>query len=173
MSQWVSSTAVHPSTLSMKLADLPQLSTAILSQMSFLQNLCLSRKRISTSPLISLVMCLIMRHTIETKDRSLYGSDVHDPCKDGAVYQRHDDEDVPVYRSRLRTIDRQVVRIGKETTIEEIAELKRQLENANKQSRDFSAEQATRTAEDDELDRRLHELKRRAKRVQDDIDYVL
>src|SRR5258706_10564531 len=64
MSQWVSSTAVHPFILPMKLTDLPQLSTAILSRKSFLQNSCLPRKRISTSPLISFVISLRMRRTI-------------------------------------------------------------------------------------------------------------
>ena len=106
------------------------------------------------------------------KERSFYGNDIHEPRKDGTVYMRHDDKDTPVYRSKLRTIDRQAVRTGKESATEDIAELQRQLENANKQLEDFSTEQAKRTAEDEELDCRLRELKRRVKRVKDDIDYI-
>ena len=141
----------------------------MLSRMSFLQDSCLPRKSVSTTPLIYFV--IIRNETYnrannggelsqsERKDRSLYGNDFHDLCKYGTTHQHHDD------RSKLRTIDRQVVCIWKETIIEDIAELQRQLENTNKRLRGFSDEQAMCTAQDDKLDRRLHELKRRVKRV--------
>ncbi|KAG8833257.1 hypothetical protein FRC17_011032 [Serendipita sp. 399] len=107
------------------------------------------------------------------KVRTFYGSNgTQDARKDGAAYKHDDEEDVNVYRSRDRHIDRRAVRTGTESPSSDLAEMQRQLETAAKRIDRVTTEQAARSAEDDELDRELEELRRRVKRVQDDLDYV-
>ncbi|KAG8868591.1 hypothetical protein FRC20_003109 [Serendipita sp. 405] len=107
------------------------------------------------------------------KVRTFYGSNgTQDARKDGAAYKHDDEEDVPVHRSSARYVDRRAVRTGAESPTSDLAEMQRQLENAAKRIDRVTTEQAARTAEDDALDRELEDLRRRVKRVQDDLDYV-
>lgn len=107
------------------------------------------------------------------KVRSFYGNNgPQDSRKDGANYKHDDDEDVPVHRSSSRYVDRKAVRAGTESPSADLAEMQRQLENAAKRIDKVTAEQAARSMEDEDLEREMDELRRRVKRVQDDLDYV-
>ncbi|KAH7317531.1 hypothetical protein B0J17DRAFT_724373 [Rhizoctonia solani] len=87
--------------------------------------------------------------------------------KDGTVY-RHDDTDVKGYKSAARHIDRSRVRFGEDSPSSDLADMKRQLENASK----ALDKAAARDQYDDDLDQEMDELKSEIRRVQDDLDYV-
>jgi actin cytoskeleton-regulatory complex protein PAN1 len=107
------------------------------------------------------------------KVRSFYGNNgTQEARRDGASYIHDDNEDVPVHKSSSRYVDRKAVRAGTESPSSDLAEMQRQLENAAKRIDKVTAEQAARSAEDEELEREMEELRRRVKRVQDDLDYV-
>lgn len=107
------------------------------------------------------------------KQRTFYGNNgTQDARKDGTNYKHQDDDDEPAYRPRDRHVDRRAVSTGKESPAQDLAEMQRQLENAAKRIDKVSAEQAARSAEDEALDRELDDLRRRVKRVQDDLDYA-
>ncbi|ELU37384.1 protein binding protein [Rhizoctonia solani AG-1 IA] len=87
--------------------------------------------------------------------------------KDGTVY-RHDDTDVKGYKSAARHIDRSRVRFGDDSPSSDLADMKRQLENASK----ALDKAAARDQYEDDLDQEMDELKSEIRRVQDDLDYV-
>ncbi|KIM28843.1 hypothetical protein M408DRAFT_8613 [Serendipita vermifera MAFF 305830] len=109
------------------------------------------------------------RGKVRTFDRS---NGMQDARKDGANYKHDDEEEVPVYRSSSRYVDRKAVRAGTESPSADLAEMQRQLENAAKRIDKVTAEQAARSQEDEDLEQEMEEVRRRVKRVQDDLEYV-
>ena len=94
--------------------------------------------------------------------------------QDATIY-KHDDEYTPpggVYQPRSRHIDRDTVRTRSDDPTDDISVMKRQLENTAKMLDRSNEENASRTREDDELERERSDLRYRIKRLQDDLDYV-
>jgi hypothetical protein len=71
-------------------------------------------------------------------------------------------------------VDRSAVRSNSETEspAADLSDMKKQLENTAKMLDRASEENASRTAEDEALDREMSDLKYRVKRVQEDLEYV-
>ena len=94
--------------------------------------------------------------------------------QDATVYKHNDDHTPPggVYQPRSRHIDRDTVRTRSDDPTDDLSVMKRQLENTAKMLDRTSEENATRTREDDELEREMSDLRYRIKRLQDDLDYV-
>ncbi|KAF8589690.1 hypothetical protein K439DRAFT_300209 [Ramaria rubella] len=91
--------------------------------------------------------------------------------KDGTIY-RHNEDEVSSYKPSNRHIDRRTVRTGAESPSTDLNEMRRQLENTSKMLEKATAESASRTAEDEALDKEMEDLRYRVRRVQDDLDYV-
>jgi len=90
--------------------------------------------------------------------------------RDATIY-KHSDSEPPggFYKPRSRHVDRDAVRRTDDVSpSSDLSDMKRQLANTA-QMLDRASEA---TAEDEELDREMDDLKYRVKRVQDDIDYV-
>lgn len=98
-------------------------------------------------------------------------SDAANSRKDGTIY-KYNEEEFSGYKPSNRHLDRRTVRTGNESPSSDLSEMRRQLENASKLLDKASAESASRTAEDDALDKEMEDLKYRVRRVQDDLDYV-
>ena len=94
--------------------------------------------------------------------------------QDATVYKHNDDHTPPggVYQPRSRHIDRDTVRTRSDDPTDDLSVMKRQLENTAKLLDRTAEESATRTREDDELEREMSDLRYRIKRLQDDLDYV-
>ena len=93
--------------------------------------------------------------------------------KDGTVYKYTDDGDsTEYYQSRSRHIDRRNVRVGNESPANDLESMKRQLANTAQMLDRATEESASRTAEDEALDREMEDLRYRVRRVQEDLDYV-
>ncbi|KAI0689841.1 hypothetical protein BC835DRAFT_1407733 [Cytidiella melzeri] len=111
------------------------------------------------------------------KERSFHGSSAPGAGKrqDATVY-KHTDDTPPggFYQSRYRTVDRAAIRTASDSNSpsSDLSDLKRTLENTAKQLDRNAEESASRTKEDEELDREMADLKYRVKRLQEDLDYV-
>ena len=94
--------------------------------------------------------------------------------QDATVYKHNDDHTPPggVYQPRSRHIDRDTVRTRSDDPADDLSVIKRQLENTAKLFDRTAEESATRTREDDELEREMSDIRYRIKRLQDDLDYV-
>ena len=94
--------------------------------------------------------------------------------QDATVYKHNDDHTPPggVYQPRSRHIDRDTVRTRSDDPTDDLSVMKRQLENSAKMLDRMTEENASRTREDDELDREMSDLRYRIKRLQDDLDYA-
>ena len=105
--------------------------------------------------------------------RSFNGSvsDSANTRKDGTIY-RHREDEVSSYKPSNRHFDRRTVRTGNESPSADLNEMRRQLENTSKLLEKASAESASRTAEDEALEKEMEDLRYRVRRVQDDLDYV-
>ncbi|KDQ59802.1 hypothetical protein JAAARDRAFT_56764 [Jaapia argillacea MUCL 33604] len=92
--------------------------------------------------------------------------------QDATVY-RHQDTDVGgVYQPRSRHLDRSTVRVGNESPADDLTDLKRQLDNTAKMLDQATEDDASRSAEDEALEREMSDLRYRVKRVREDLDYV-
>ncbi|KAL6308638.1 hypothetical protein BKA93DRAFT_822360 [Sparassis latifolia] len=111
------------------------------------------------------------------RDRSLHSTSVPGAGgrQDATVY-KYNDESPPggFYQPRSRHVDRSAIRTSSEndSPSAELDDMKRQLENTAKMLDRAATENASRTAEDEELDREMADLKYKVKRVQEDLDYV-
>lgn len=99
------------------------------------------------------------------KARSFHENPVA-PKKDATAY-KHDDADVPGYKSSSRHLDRKTVRYEGQSATDDLSEMKRQLENTQKMLDKQSADDD----EDRELEREMDDLRYRIRRIQDDIEY--
>ncbi|SPO31627.1 related to Intersectin 1 [Ustilago trichophora] len=100
-----------------------------------------------------------------SKARSFHENPVA-PKKDATAY-KHDDADVPSYKSSSRHLDRKTVRYEGQSATDDLSEMKRQLENTQK----MLDKQGVEDDEDRELEREMDDLRYRIRRVQDDIEY--
>jgi hypothetical protein len=94
--------------------------------------------------------------------------------QDATVY-KHNDEYTPpggVYQPRSRHVDRDTVRTRSDDPTDDLSVMKRQLENTAKMLDRTNEESASRTREDDELEREMADLRPRIKRLQKDLDHV-
>lgn len=87
-------------------------------------------------------------------------------------YKEDDDDSGSYYQSKARHVDRRNVRTGNETPHEDLSILKRQLEDTQKRLDKATTDSASRSAEDEALDREMDDLRYRVKRVQEDLEYV-
>ncbi|CCM04566.1 uncharacterized protein FIBRA_06747 [Fibroporia radiculosa] len=95
--------------------------------------------------------------------------------QDATVYKYNDDSPPGgYYQPRSRHVDRSAVRTASESEnpAADLSEMKRQLENTAKMLDRASEENASRTAEDEALEREMADLRYRVNRVKDDLDYV-
>ncbi|TDL18518.1 hypothetical protein BD410DRAFT_497704 [Rickenella mellea] len=93
--------------------------------------------------------------------------------KDGTVYKHQDDSGgEEYYQSRSRHINRNDVRVGDESPAADLEDMKRQLANTQKMLDKAVDENKSRTAEDEELDREMEDLRYRVKRVKEDLEYA-
>ncbi|KAI0085934.1 hypothetical protein BDY19DRAFT_963763 [Irpex rosettiformis] len=111
------------------------------------------------------------------KDRSFHSQGAYGAGgrQDATVY-KHSDDAPPggFYKSRYRTVDRSAIRTASESNSpsSDLSDLKRTLENTAKALDRNAEDYASRTKEDEELDREMSDLKYRVKRLQEDLDYV-
>ncbi|TFY71306.1 hypothetical protein EVG20_g1705 [Dentipellis fragilis] len=93
--------------------------------------------------------------------------------QDATVYKHTDDEPAGGYYTR-RHVDRASVMTDREraSPAGDLSDMKRQLENTAKMLDRAAEDSASRTAEDDALEREMSDLRYRVKRVQDDLEYV-
>ncbi|KAI0044289.1 hypothetical protein FA95DRAFT_1497317 [Auriscalpium vulgare] len=110
------------------------------------------------------------------KDRSFYSTGAGAGGRQDATVYRHS-EDQPAggfYTPRSRHVDRSTVRSTSErdSPSADLSDMKRQLESTASMLDRATAESASRTAEDEALDREMDDLKWRVKRVQEDLDYI-
>ncbi|KAG8968021.1 hypothetical protein FRC03_008886 [Tulasnella sp. 419] len=107
------------------------------------------------------------------KSRSLYDSSPSGGAarKDGSAYV-FNDSDVKGYRSNSRHVDRKTVRYGGESAVDDLSEMKRQLQNTAFKLDKDADEAASRTEEDEQLDEEMDDVKYRVRRVQEDLDRV-
>jgi hypothetical protein len=109
------------------------------------------------------------------KERSFNGSSAGAGGRQDATVYKHTDSEPPggFYTPRSRHIDRSAVRSrDDDSPSADISDMKRQLEDAAKMLDRAAEADASRTAEDEALDREMSDLKYRVKRVQDDLEYV-
>lgn len=93
--------------------------------------------------------------------------------KDATVYKYSEEGDSDsYYKSSSRHVDRRNVRVGNESPAEDLSSIKRQLEDTASRLDKASEESASRTAQDEALDRELDDLRYRVRRVQEDLEYV-
>ncbi|THH31859.1 hypothetical protein EUX98_g2302 [Antrodiella citrinella] len=96
--------------------------------------------------------------------------------QDATVYKYTDDSSPPggFYQPRSRHVDRSAIRTASESNSPsaDLDDMKRQLENTAKMLDRSASESASRTAEDEALEREMSDLKYRIKRVQEDLEYV-
>ena len=95
--------------------------------------------------------------------------------QDATVY-KHSDSEPPggFYQPRSRHVDRSAIRSNSDadSPAADLSDVKRQLENTAKMLDRASEADASRTAEDEALEREMSDLKYRVKRVQEDLEYV-
>lgn len=96
-----------------------------------------------------------------------------DRKKDGTVYKHDEDRELgKTYKSSSRHLDRSSVRTGKESASDDLAQIKRDLANTSSRLDDRLEERGRRDEEDELLDEEMDDLKRRVRRIKDDIEYV-
>ncbi|KAK2460698.1 hypothetical protein APHAL10511_007168 [Amanita phalloides] len=94
--------------------------------------------------------------------------------RDATIY-KHDDSEPPggFYQPRSRHINRDDVRSRNEQGVSaDLTEMKRKLTNAASMFDRAAEAEAARTAEDEELEKEMDDLKYRVERVSDDLQYV-
>ncbi|TFK45949.1 hypothetical protein OE88DRAFT_1639082 [Heliocybe sulcata] len=108
------------------------------------------------------------------KERSFTGSGAPGAGgrQDATVYRHEDPEPSRFYQPRSRHLDRDAVRVGNESSADDLSDIKRQLDNTAKMLDRVTEENASRSAEDEALERELSDLKYRVKRVQEDLEYA-
>ncbi|PFH53549.1 hypothetical protein AMATHDRAFT_73354 [Amanita thiersii Skay4041] len=94
--------------------------------------------------------------------------------RDATIYKHNDDEPPGgFYQPRSRHINRDDVRSkNEEGTSADLSDMKRKLANAAQMLDRAADAEASRTAEDEELQREMDDLKYRVKRVSDDLEYL-
>ncbi|KAF7972256.1 hypothetical protein HWV62_18572 [Athelia sp. TMB] len=95
--------------------------------------------------------------------------------QDGTVYKHSDAEPAGgYYKPRSRHVDRDTVRSHSQldSPTADLSDMKRQLENTSKMLDRATEADASRTAEDEALDREIDDLRYRVKRVKEDLEYV-
>lgn len=93
--------------------------------------------------------------------------------KDATVYKYTENDDGDsYYKSRRRLVDRRDVRVGNESSSQDLESMKRQLEGAAQALERATDESSQRTREDEELEREMEDLRYRAKRIQEGLKYV-
>jgi hypothetical protein len=97
--------------------------------------------------------------------------------RDATIYKHTDEEPLGgIYKPRNRHVNRDDVRGRREDDNDspsaDLTEMKRQLANTAKMLDDQSAADASRTAQDEVLDREMDELRYRVRRVQDDLEFI-
>ncbi|KAI0314387.1 hypothetical protein OF83DRAFT_1174805, partial [Amylostereum chailletii] len=95
--------------------------------------------------------------------------------QDATVYKHTDTEPAGgYYTPRSRHLDRDTVRGNndRDNPSSDLKDLRRQLETTANRLDSVADENASRTAEDEALDREMSDLRWRVKRVQEDLDYV-
>lgn len=109
------------------------------------------------------------------KDRSFNGSgSTLSTGRDATIYKYNDSEPAGgFYQPRSRHVNRSDVRTrDDQSPASNLSDLTRRLQNTAKLLDRSVEADATRTSEDDALDREMADLEYRAKRLQDDIEYV-
>ncbi|KAF4578312.1 hypothetical protein EYR36_000119 [Pleurotus pulmonarius] len=109
------------------------------------------------------------------KDRSFNGSgSTLGTGRDATIYKYNDSEPAGgFYQPRSRHVNRSDVRTrDDQSPASNLSDLTRRLQNTAKLLDRSVEADATRTSEDDALDREMADLEYRAKRLQDDIEYV-
>ena len=98
-----------------------------------------------------------------------------DSGRDATIY-KHSDSEPPggFYQPRSRHVNRDDVRSGNDSDSPsaDLSDLKRRLANTAQMLERTAEADTSRTAEDEELDREMDDLKYRVKRVSDDLEYV-
>lgn len=95
--------------------------------------------------------------------------------QDATVYKYNDETPAGgFYQPRSRHVDRAAIRTTSESNspASDLSDMKRQLENTAKMLDRTAEESAARTAEDDELEREMSDMRYRVKRLQEDLDYA-
>ena len=95
--------------------------------------------------------------------------------QDATVYKYNDDSPPGgFYQPRSRHVDRNTIRTTSESNSPsgDLDDMKRQLEKTAKMLDKSAADSASRTAEDEELEREMSDVRYRIKRVQEDLEYV-
>ncbi|KAI0628815.1 hypothetical protein C8Q77DRAFT_1281081 [Trametes polyzona] len=110
------------------------------------------------------------------RERSFYSNTAGAGGRQDATVYKYKDE-TPAggfYQPRSRHVDRSAIRTTSESASPsaDLDDMKRQLENTAKMLDRVADENASRTAEDDALEREMSDLKYRVKRVQEDLEYV-
>jgi hypothetical protein len=109
------------------------------------------------------------------KNRSLYTNSEGAGSRDASNY-RHNDSEPPggFYQPRSRHVDRNNIRGRNEedSPAADLSDMKRQLENSARMLDRSMEQDSARSAEDEELEREMSELRVRVRRVQEDLDYV-
>ncbi|KAK4688172.1 actin cytoskeleton-regulatory complex protein PAN1, partial [Tremellales sp. Uapishka_1] len=115
----------------------------------------------------------LLKHESTTRSNTSspsYGAMPAAPSKDAKVY-KHDDTPSG-YKSSSRHLDRKAVRYAGEDSSAEIGDLRRQLANTSALLDRSNDDYARKSEEDELLEQEVDDLKRRVKRIQEDIEYV-
>ena len=91
--------------------------------------------------------------------------------KDATMY-KHDDSRSATYKPSSRHLDRKSVRYAGEDSSADIGDIRRQLQNTSALLDKSNADSMRRSAEDEELEAEIDDLKYKVKRIQEDIEYV-
>ena len=91
--------------------------------------------------------------------------------KDATMY-KHDDSRSLTYKPSGRHIDRKSVRYNGEDSSADIGDIRRQLQNTSALLDRSNEDSMRKSAEDEEIEQEMDDLKYRVKRIQDDIEYV-
>ncbi|KAH7911883.1 hypothetical protein BJ138DRAFT_1062162 [Hygrophoropsis aurantiaca] len=109
-------------------------------------------------------------------DRSFNSTSTRGGTRQDATMYQHKDAEPPggFYKPSSRHIDRDSVRSRNDDNnpSSDISDLKRQLASTQKMLDQTAEADAMRTAEDEELDREMSDMRYRIKRLQEDLDYV-
>ncbi|THV00744.1 hypothetical protein K435DRAFT_750939 [Dendrothele bispora CBS 962.96] len=108
------------------------------------------------------------------KVRSFRSSPSHDPSRDATIYKYDDGGSSDnVYKPRSRHVDRKMVRgTYEQGTAGDLAEVKNILDNTSHMLDKAAEDDASKTAEDEALDREMEDLRYKVRRLQEDLDYA-
>ncbi|RXK39792.1 hypothetical protein M231_02985 [Tremella mesenterica] len=101
-----------------------------------------------------------------------YGSSIPGPASKDATMYKHDDNRPSGYKPSSRHLDRKSVRYAGEESAAEIGDIRRQLANTSALLDQRNDEYSRRSAEDEELEAEKEDIRRRVRRIQEDIEYV-